>query len=94
MLAASAESTVTMPVAESIVMYELVLGDSEKVNTPVPFVAAVVPPDAVKAEDVSEIPWVVVIPDPPATVMPVFTRTFIVLLALALTESVTVIVSM
>ena len=82
-----------MPNVESIEMCELVLGDNEKVNAPVPLVAAVVPPAAEKAVEERAIPWVVVIPEPPETVTPTLTRTVIVVLALEVTESVTVIVS-
>ena len=92
MLAETDESTVIIPLDESIVIPAIV-GESEKLKVPAPFVSAVVPPEALKPTDDLAIPLVVMMLDPPLTVTPVLTRTVIVVEALAETVSDTVTVS-
>ena len=89
---ASPESTVITPLKELIVI-PVIFGANEYVKAPVPFVAAVVPPPATNALDDAPIPVVVMIAEPPVIVIPSFIRTCITADALALTESVTVTVS-
>ena len=55
--------------------------------------AAVVPPEPTNGCEDLAMPVVVMMFDPPETLTPAFTRTVITVLALAETESVTVIVS-
>ena len=59
----------TIPNAASIDMCEFG-GLNEYVKLPVPFVAAVVPPDAEKAIDERPMPKVVTISEPDATLTP------------------------
>ena len=66
---------------------------SEKVYVPVPPDADVVPFAAENGEEFNEIPEVVVIFDPPLTAISGLTRMVIWTVAIALTESVAVMVS-